>query len=96
MSAQVKSTIANSIVVAIFTMMIAGIASWNVTAMKELTIAIKENTEKRHEDKLSNQMEHSELGGLIVGLNYDIGRVSEACKENKSRVEQYIRILKDK
>ena len=49
-----------------------------------------------YKNKLLNQQEHAELSGLIVGLNYDIRSVSEDCKENKSRVDKYIRILKDK
>ena len=96
MSTQIKNTISNSIIVAIFTMMIAGIASWMVAAIKENTKAVQANTVQGYENKLLNQQEHASLGGLIVGLNYDITRVSENCKENKARVDSYIRILKER
>ena len=96
MSAVVKNTISNSIIVAIFTMMIAGIASWMVTAIKENTKAVQANTVQGYENKLLNQQDHAQLSGLIVGLNYDIVQVRDDCKENKKRVEHYIRILKDR
>ena len=96
MSTQIKNTISNSIIVAIFTMMIAGIASWMVTAIKENTKAVQANTVQGYENKMINQEEHAALGGLIVGLNYDIARVSENCNENKARVDRYIKILKER
>ena len=96
MSAQIKNTISNSIIVAIFTMMIAGIASWMVTAIKENTKAVQANTIQGYENKILNQEEHAALGGLIVGLNYDITKVSEDCKENKERVDSYIKLIRDK
>ena len=94
MSTAVKNTIANSIIVAVFTMMIAGIASWMVTAIQENTKAVQANTIQGLERKMNNQKEHAELGGLIVGLNYDINLVKKDCKDNKNKVDKYIKILK--
>ena len=94
MSTVVKNTIANSIIVAIFTMMIAGIAAWMVTAIQENTKAVVANTVQALEGKIDNQKEHSALGNLIVGLKYDITLVKKDCKDNKNRVEGYINTLK--
>ena len=96
MSTQIKNTISNSIIVAIFTMMIAGITSWMVTAIKENTKAVQANTGQAYENMMLNQEEHAALGGLIVGLNYDITKVSEDCKENKERVDSYIKLMRDR
>ena len=103
MSTQIKNTISNSIIVAIFTIMIAGIASWMVTAIKENTKAVQANTVLGYENKLLNQQDHAQLSGLIIGLNYDIVQVKgeithvkHNCKENKARVDRYIRILKER
>ena len=94
MSNQARSTIANSLIVAIFTMMLAGIASWMVSAINENTKAVQANTIQGLERKINNQKEHAELGGLIVGLNYDIDLVKKDCNDNKKKVERYIDILK--
>ena len=95
MSTQVRNTIANSIIVAIFTMMIAGIASWMVSAINENTHAVQANTGQAYKYQLLNQAEHSELTGLIVGLNYDIASVTQNCVENKERINRYLQTLKD-
>ena len=94
MSVQARSTIANSLIVAIFTMMLAGIASWMVSAIRENTKAVQANTVQGLERKMDNQKEHAELGSLIVGLNYDVNLVKKDCRENKARVDGYIHILK--
>ena len=96
MSTVVKNTISNSIIVAIFTMMIAGIASWMVSAINDNTKAVQANTGQAYKYQLLNQAEHGELTGLIIGLNYDITKVSEDCKDNKVKVDNYIKLMRDK
>ena len=83
MSTQVKNTIANSIIVAIFTMMIAGIASWMVSAINNNTKAVQANTGQAYKYQLVNQEEHGELTGLIIGINYEIAKVTSDCEDNK-------------
>ena len=82
MSTAVRSTIANSILVAMFVVMMGGIASWNVTAIKDNTLAVKANTGMVYENRQKNEVQHTELAGLIIGINYEIENISHDCNQN--------------
>ena len=82
MSTTAKSTIANTILVGIFLSMMAGIASWNVDAIKGNTKAVLANTGMVYENREKNQEQHEELAGLIIGVNYEIEHLNHDCAKN--------------
>ena len=83
MSNTTRSTLANTIIAGMFLSMIAGIASWNVTAIRDNTKAVRSNTDMVYENRQKNQLQHTELAGLIIGINYDIVKLNEDCNDNK-------------
>ena len=75
MSTQLRSTLSGYILVALFIM--------SMGALVSLVVAeIKNNTGMVYENRLSNQVQHEELAGLIIGINYEIEDIAHDCSKN--------------
>ena len=54
-----------------------------VGAMVSLIVEeIKSNTKMVYENRQSNGIQHEELAGLIIGINYEIDHIAHDCSKN--------------
>ena len=81
MSTQLRSTLSGYLLVALF---LAGTG-----AMVSLIVdEIRNNTSMVYENRQANHVQHEELAGLIIGINYEIGHVRHDCDKNAEDITQ--------
>ena len=81
MSNQLRSTLSGYVLVTLFIMAIGAMVSIIVDE-------IRNNTTMVYENRQSNGIQHEELAGLIIGINYEISHVRHDCNKNAEDITQ--------
>ena len=80
MSQQLRSTLSGYVLVTIFIMAIGAMVSLIVDE-------IRSNTGMVYQNRQSNAIQHEELAGLIIGINYEIEHIGHDCDKNTADIK---------
>ena len=81
MSNQLRSTLSGYVLVTLFIMALGAMVSIIVDE-------IRSNTSMVYENRQSNAIQHEELAGLIIGINYEIDHVRHDCDKNAESIAE--------